>query len=67
MLQAQADEQVSANRATAFPIAAVIVRLCQDFADLLPLVLGYFYARCPYLVPYYPARLPSQTTEEYHR
>lgn len=56
---------MSSNPKTAFPYAAVMISLMNSDSELKDLILGYFYIQCPYLIPYYPAKQPSQNTEDY--
>ena len=61
----QADGQVSSNPRTAFQNAVVMVSLMNVNSELRDLILGYFHIQCPYLLPYYPAKQPDQSTEDY--
>ena len=63
-LVVQADSQVSCNPRTAFPYADVMVSLMNTNSELRDLILAYFYIQYPYLLPYYPAKQPEQSTEE---
>uniref|UniRef100_A0AAG5DJD9 mRNA export factor GLE1 n=1 Tax=Anopheles atroparvus TaxID=41427 RepID=A0AAG5DJD9_ANOAO len=61
----QGDTSISSNASAAFPIAAIIVALWQQFPEFGRFFLAYLYRECPYLVPYYLPQLEGQSKEEY--
>ncbi|XP_076472943.1 uncharacterized protein LOC143302244 [Babylonia areolata] len=67
MIVRKADEQVSSNHESAFAIAAVAVGLWKEFPDVGDLIMAHLQALCPYVLPFYPPRLPNQSSEEYHK
>ncbi|GFR19635.1 nucleoporin GLE1 [Trichonephila clavata] len=62
----QGDTQISAQHSTAFPIAMAIVGVWCKKPDFGSLILGHFYSRCPYLVPFYPPKQEGQSESEYY-
>ena len=56
---------VSSNAQAAFPIAAVILSLWQQFTDFGQLFLARIYLECPYLVPYFIPQMNGQTEQDY--
>lgn len=63
----QGQSQVASSFKTAFPIAAVCVGLWSLFPDFGDLLLGYFYNKCPYLVPFYVPKIDDIPTMEYYK
>uniref|UniRef100_A0A182JJF9 mRNA export factor GLE1 n=1 Tax=Anopheles atroparvus TaxID=41427 RepID=A0A182JJF9_ANOAO len=61
----QGDTSISSNASAAFPIAAIIVALWQQFPEFGRFFLAYLYRECPYLVPYYLPQHEGQSKEEY--
>lgn len=66
-LQRKADEQVSSSHESAFAIAAVAVGLWSEHPDVGELLMAHLQALCPYILPFYPPRLPNQSSADYHR
>ncbi|GIY16378.1 nucleoporin GLE1 [Caerostris extrusa] len=62
----QGDTQISAQHSTAFPIAMAILGIWSKKLDVGSLILGHFYSRCPYLVPFYPPKQVGQSDVEYY-
>ncbi|GFT19092.1 nucleoporin GLE1 [Nephila pilipes] len=62
----QGDTQISAQHSTAFPIAMAILGVWCKKPDFGSLILGHFYSRCPYLVPFYPPKQEGQSEFEYY-
>ena len=65
--QRKADEQVSSSHESAFAIAAVAVGLWLEYPDVGELLMAHLQALCPYILPFYPPRLPNQSSTDYHR
>ena len=65
--QRKADEQVSSSHESAFAIAAVAVGLWLEYPDVGELLMAHLQAFCPYILPFYPPRLPNQSSTDYHR
>ena len=42
-----------------------MVSLMNVNSELRDLILGYFHIKCPYLLPYYPAKQLDQSAEDY--
>lgn len=61
----QGQSQVASSFKAAFPIAAVCVGLWSLFPDFGDLLLGHFYNKCPFLVPFYVPKIESISTVEY--
>ncbi|XP_070204617.1 mRNA export factor GLE1-like [Littorina saxatilis] len=67
MIARKADEQVSSSHESAYGVAAVAVGLWCEFPDVGELLMAHLQALCPYVVPFYPPRLPNQSTVDYHK
>lgn len=67
LLKRQGDLMVSSNPKAAFPFAAVIVGLWNEFPDFGKLILAHFHKECVYLVPLYPVQEEGQTNEDYYK
>ena len=63
----QGQSQVSSSFKTAFPIAAVCAGLWALFPDLGDLLLGHFFAKCPYLAPLYLPKTDKISTADYYQ
>lgn len=66
-LQRQGEEEVAANYDAAFPIAVVVSGIWEIHPRLGDLFLFHLHKRCPYSVPFYPARKEGTSMEEYKR
>lgn len=51
----------------AFPIAAIIVALWNDYPDFGDLLLSHFYNACPFTVPVFLPKMVGQSTENYYK
>lgn len=58
---------MSAHNDLAFPIAAVVVGLWCESGTLHELCLAHLCQACPYLLPLYCDRTPSQSTDDYYK
>ena len=67
VFQRQGEDVVSSKPESAFALAAVLLALQLEFPELSDLTLAHCQARCPYLVPLYPAQLDGDTNEQYYR
>ncbi|KAJ2724462.1 hypothetical protein GGI07_001974 [Coemansia sp. Benny D115] len=63
----QAETEVSVAQHAAYPLAATAVLLMQQYPLLVDMVLIRLVKKCPYVIPQYIARTPSQSQEEYLR
>lgn len=63
----QAEIQVSLQPESAFPLAALMVFLCQKYEPVQKLLLAHLFKKCPYLVPYYAPHISGQSEEEHYR
>ncbi|KAG0431542.1 hypothetical protein HPB47_021687 [Ixodes persulcatus] len=63
----QGEEQINSNADSAFPVAALAVGLWCKFPEIGDLLLGHFYLRCPFLVPVFFRKDPSQSETDYLR
>ncbi|CAN8015117.1 unnamed protein product [Ixodes persulcatus] len=61
----QGEEQINSNADSAFPVAALAVGLWCKFPEIGDLLLGHFYLRCPFLVPVFFRKDPSQSETDY--
>ena len=61
----QGISQVASSFKAAFPIAAVAVGIWSMFPDCGELMLSHFYAKCPYLVPFYVPKGKNMPTIDY--
>jgi len=61
----QADAQISAAQASAFPIAAVAVNVCAAHPALTDVLMAHFHRLCPYTVPMYPPKQENQSMADY--
>lgn len=50
----------------AFPIAAVVVALWNDYSDFGDLLLSHFHNICPFTVPVFMPRMVGQSNEYYY-
>ncbi|XP_066911176.1 mRNA export factor GLE1-like isoform X2 [Clytia hemisphaerica] len=63
----QGQSQVASSFKTAFPIAAVCAGIWTLFPDVGDLLLGYFYLKCPYLVPLHFPKTDKISSTEYYQ
>ncbi|NWR55212.1 GLE1 protein, partial [Bucorvus abyssinicus] len=63
----QGEEEVAANYDAAFPIAVVVSGIWEIHPRVGDLFLFHLHKRCPYSVPFYPARKEGTSMEEYQR
>lgn len=64
----QAESEVSASPAAAFPLGRVVMLLLLNghaaFGDIL---FARLVKKCPWVIPHYPARRPDQPRDEYEK
>jgi len=58
--------QVALAPETAFPYSKLVNYTCFYHPELMDVVIGQFYAICPYAVPLYPPRREGQSDIEYY-
>ncbi|XP_078039527.1 gle1 RNA export mediator [Augochlora pura] len=58
---------VSSKPKMAFPIAAVVVAIWNDYPDFGDLLLSHFYDTCPYIVPVFLPEIEGQSNEDYYK
>lgn len=58
---------VSSSPVAAFPIAVVIVGLWKDHPAFGELLLGHFFEKCVFLVPYHPTPQIELSEQDYYR
>ncbi|RDD47336.1 Nucleoporin GLE1 [Trichoplax sp. H2] len=63
----QADQQISASHASAFPIALTALGVWCEYPEMGNLFLAHFYSLCPYTVPFNIPRLADQNDIEYFK
>lgn len=63
----QGEGQIASQNSSAFPFAAAMLGLWVNHPDVGQLILAFFYKKCPYLVPYYPAREENQSDVDYYK
>ncbi|PIA13809.1 GLE1-domain-containing protein [Coemansia reversa NRRL 1564] len=63
----QAEKEVAVAHHAAFPLAAATVLVMQTYPQLLDMLLLRLVKKCPYIIPEYAAKSPSQSTTEYMR
>ncbi|XP_039581155.1 nucleoporin GLE1-like [Passer montanus] len=59
--------EVSFHHESAFPIAVVLSGIWELHPRVGDLFLAHLHKKCPYSVPFYPARKEGTSMEEYHR
>ncbi|XP_064245513.1 mRNA export factor GLE1-like [Passer domesticus] len=59
--------EVSFHHDSAFPIAVVLSGIWEFHPRVGDLFLAHLHKKCPYSVPFYPARKEGTSMEEYHR
>ncbi|KAI8927632.1 GLE1-like protein-domain-containing protein [Entophlyctis helioformis] len=63
----QASTEVAVKRNMAFPLANVCVLLFNKHKEFLPILLGRFIKKCPYIVPLYPRKLPDEPVLQFRK
>jgi len=64
----QAESEVSASSAAAFPLGRVVILLLlHGHAALGEILFARFNKKCPWVIPYYPVRQPDQPREDYEK
>ncbi|KAK8847518.1 hypothetical protein IAR55_005376 [Kwoniella newhampshirensis] len=64
----QAESEVNAKADAAFPLARIIVGLLlRGHAALGEVLFARFVKKCPWVIPFFPARQPNQPREEYEK
>ncbi|KAJ2082599.1 hypothetical protein H4R24_001480 [Coemansia sp. RSA 988] len=63
----QAEKEVAVAHHAAFPLAAAAVLVMQTYPQLVDMLLLRLVKKCPYVIPEYAAKLPTQPTAEYMR
>ncbi|WWC86751.1 uncharacterized protein L201_001629 [Kwoniella dendrophila CBS 6074] len=64
----QAESEVNAKADAAFPLARIVLGLLlRGHAALGEVVFARFVKKCPWVIPYYPARQNGQSREEYEK
>ena len=61
----QGPTQVASSFKAAFPIAAVALGVWSSFPDVGELLMGHFYTKCPYTVPFYIPKTKDISTPDY--
>ncbi|NWT93379.1 GLE1 protein, partial [Urocynchramus pylzowi] len=59
--------EVSFHQDSAFPVAVVLSGIWELHPRVGVIFLAHLHKRCPYAVPFYPARKEGTSTEEYQR
>lgn len=62
----QGDRQISSQHSTAFPIAMAALGVWLKQPHIGQLILGHFYTKCPYLVPFYPPKQEGHSDIDYY-
>lgn len=65
-LAKQGEEVVSSDPKSAFPAATLALALWDRYPDFGPLLLGYMFECCPFLVPLHPSRVEGSSDSEYY-
>jgi nucleoporin GLE1 len=64
----QAESEVSANDAAAFPLARLVVALLlRGHAAFGEMLFSRLVKKCPWVIPYCPPRLPNQPRDEWEK
>lgn len=63
----QGETLVSSKPKMAFPIAAVVVALWNEYPDFGDLLLAYFHNVCPFTVPVFIPKMVGQSNEDYYK
>ncbi|WWD21609.1 hypothetical protein CI109_106095 [Kwoniella shandongensis] len=64
----QAESEVNAKADAAFPLARIVIGLLlRGHAALGEVVFARFVKKCPWVIPFFPARQPNQAREEYEK
>nr|ODN93668.1 hypothetical protein L204_04851 [Cryptococcus depauperatus CBS 7855] len=64
----QAESEITSKAASAFPLAKVVVGLMfRGHAAVGEVVYARLVKKCPWVVPFYPAKQPDQPREEYEK
>ncbi|KAJ2804497.1 hypothetical protein H4R20_002482 [Coemansia guatemalensis] len=63
----QAEKEVAVAHHAAFPLAAATVLVMQEYPLLVDMLLLRLVKKCPYVIPEYAGKLPSQPTADYMR
>ncbi|KAI8827026.1 GLE1-like protein-domain-containing protein [Fimicolochytrium jonesii] len=61
----QCENEVAVKMDTAFPLAILCIMLYNAHPDFLDILLGKMSKRCPYVVPYFPARLKGESDDDF--
>jgi hypothetical protein len=60
----QAENEVAVNFKKAFPLASLCLLLVCQHPEFLDFVLGRLYKKCPYLIPKYHRKEPSDSADD---
>ncbi|KAJ1970602.1 hypothetical protein H4R35_005769 [Dimargaris xerosporica] len=67
VITSQAEVEVQANHSMAYPLAHVCVLLFQSHPEFVDTLMARLVKKCPYVVPQYFNRQPTQSMQEYRK
>ncbi|ODO07876.1 hypothetical protein I350_03457 [Cryptococcus amylolentus CBS 6273] len=68
VLISQAQSEITSKPASAYPLGKIVYGLMlRGHAALGDILFARFVKKCPWVVPFYPARQPNQSREEYEQ
>lgn len=59
------EKSVSSRPETAFQYSQLAITVIKQFPLFEDILIAYFYEKCPYLIPHYRSKSPTQTIEDY--